>query len=382
MPYLEFYPQNSGLMNRIPLRSLPFRVGRSLTCNYVISAPEISKEHAEIFVAGDQYRLRDLNSTNGTFINGYRVSEAPLSEDDIIHVAHEEFRFIGTATNDTDEFEAPLTEPLSRKIPKSIARSSQYLDELIRDRLVRILFQPIVAFDTLEPIGYEALGRGTHSDLSASPVDLLDLACRCSKVAALSELFRHEAVVRSGQLPAAKFLFLNLHPSEVNSKHFINHLGQIKEVAPPDRQLVLEIHENSMCDFNSLRGFRQQLMDLGFKVAYDDFGAGQARFLELADIPPDFVKLDMRLVRNIDQAEPRRNLLRALASVSTQLGIRVIAEGVETQEEAIVCRELGCEFGQGYFFGLPKGATPQKQKDPTKDFNVAELRARFRAQSA
>jgi len=382
MPYLEFYPQGSGLMNRIPLRSLPFRVGRSLSCSYVISAPEISKEHAEIFCVGDQFRLRDLNSTNGTFINGYRVSEAPLSEDDIIHVAHEEFRFIGTATNDTDEFEAPLTEPLARKIPKSIARSSQYLDELLRERMVRILFQPIVSFDTLEPMGYEALARGTHSDLSASPVDLLQLAHRCGKVSAISELFRHEATLKAGQLPPAKHVFLNLHSSEVVSDHFFDHLRVIKEVAPADRQLVLEIHENSVCDFNSLRSFRRQLTSLGFQVAYDDFGAGQARFLELADVPPDFVKLDMQLVRNIDQAEPRRNLLRALAGVSTQLGIRVIAEGVETQEEALVCRELGCEFGQGYFFGLPKGATPSNKKDPTRDINVADLRARLRAQSA
>ncbi|MCI0683769.1 MAG: EAL domain-containing protein [Gemmataceae bacterium] len=382
MPYLEFYPQHNGLMNRIPLRSLPFRVGRSMTCNYVISAPEISKEHAEIFLAGDQYRIRDLNSTNGTFINGYRVSEAPLAEDDIIHVAHEEFRFIGTATSDTDEFEAPLTEPLSRKIPKSIARCSQYLDELLRDKLVRILFQPVVNFATLEPIGFEALARGTHSDLSASPVDLFSLGARCGKVAALSELFRHEAVAKAEQLPQAKYLFLNLHPNEVNNDDCLEHLRQIKAEAPQDRQLVLEIHENSVCEFNTLRGFRKQLLDIGFQVAYDDFGAGQARFLELADIPPDFVKLDMRLVRNIDQAEPRRNLLRALAGVSSQLGIRVIAEGVETQEEALVCRELGCEFGQGYFFGLPKAVTPLKQKDPTKDINVSELRARLTAQSA
>lgn len=189
-------------------------------------------------------------------------------------------------------------------------------------------------------------------------------------------------MAKAAQLPPAQNVFLNLHPSEVVSDHFVDHLREIKQAAPPDRQLVLEIHENSVCDFTALRGFRQKLMELGFKIAYDDFGAGQARFLELADSPPDFVKMDMRLIRNIDQAEPRRNLLRALTSVSVQLGIRVIAEGIETQEEAVVCRELGCEFGQGYFFGLPKGATPHKQKDPTKDINVAELRSRLRVQPA
>src|SRR5688572_7228018 len=166
MPYLEFYPRQHGPMNRIPLRCVPFRLGRGMQCHHVITAPEISKEHAEIFMVGSEYRLRDLNSTNGTFINGYRISEAPLAEDDIFHVAHEEFRFISAATTNTGEPEAPVTEPINCKNPKSFIRGSQNLDELIRERLVRILFQPIVSFETLQPMGYEALARGTHSDLT------------------------------------------------------------------------------------------------------------------------------------------------------------------------------------------------------------------------
>ncbi len=145
---------------------------------------------------------------------------------------------------------------------------------------------------------------------------------------------------------------------------------------------MLEIHENVACDLPTLRRLRQHVHELGIQVAYDDFGAGQARFLELAELPPDFIKLDMRLIKNIDQAEPRRNLLRALARASIELGIQVIAEGVETPEEAEVCRELGCQFGQGFFFGLPKAATFLKPKqEKTKDINVAELRARLKAQT-
>src|SRR5262245_2478133 len=370
MPYLEYYPRHVGPVRRILLSALPFRIGRAMTSQFVISSYEVSKEHAEIFQSADQFRIRDLGSTNGTFINGYRITEAPLADDDIFHVAHEEFRFIAaTHSQETDETETNNTEPVKAKTPLSVARSTEHLEELVRKQWVRILFQPIIDLETAKPLGYEALARGMHSDLSASPSDLLTLAERCGMVTTLSQLFRRVAVDESAQLPPSDYLFLNLHPTELSGEQFLEDLRALRAAAPPERQLVLEIHENAAYDFATLRRLRQDVKELGIQIAYDDFGAGQARFLELAELPPDFVKLDMRLIRNIDQVEPRRNLIRALARVSVELGIRVIAEGVETPEEAEVCRELGCQFGQGYFFGLPKAACLHKSKDRTHTLN-------------
>jgi EAL domain-containing protein (putative c-di-GMP-specific phosphodiesterase class I) len=381
MPYLEYYPPQKGPVRRIPLNPLPFRIGRASASQFAIASYQVSKEHAEIFRVGDQYRIRDLNSTNGTFINGYRVTEAPLTDDDIFHVAHEEFRFI--ATSDEVSESPQNTELLGGKVPVSIARTSQHLQEMIRKQWVRMLFQPIVRLDNRDLIGYEALARGMHSDLSANPAELLALAERCGMLSSLSQLFRHMAVQDSRQLPCEKLLFLNLHPGEPGRDTFVESLRDLQEVAPAQRQIVLELHENVVCDMDALRRLRQQIKDLGMQVAYDDFGAGQARFLELTELPPDFVKLDMRLVRRIDQAEPRHNLIRALTHASLDLGIQVIAEGVETPEEAEVCQELGCQLGQGFFFGLPKAAAHLKPKeDRTHYFNVAELRARLRAQAS
>ena len=90
-------------------------------------------------------------------------------------------------------------------------------------------------------------------------------------------------------------------------------------------------------------------------LVYDDFGAGQARLLELADVPPDFLKFDRSLIQDIGGAPPaRRRLLQSLAKLALDLGIDLIAEGVETEEEATVCRRMGFAYGQGYLFSHPQ----------------------------
>src|SRR5262249_35907294 len=96
---------------------------------------------------------------------------------------------------------------------------------------------------------------------------------------------------------------------------------------------------------------------LEIELAYDDFGVGRARLRELADAPPNFVKLDRSLVHEIDQATTRQELMQALCRGITDLGILLIAEGIETPAEARVCRRLGCHFGQGYLLGHPQPAS-------------------------
>src|SRR5438105_2821287 len=92
-PFLEYFPEPGGPAQRIVLDRLPFRIGRSTTAHYVIFSPQVSKEHSEIFRAGKEFRIRDLGSTNGTFVNGVRIKDAPLSNGDIIHLASNELRF-------------------------------------------------------------------------------------------------------------------------------------------------------------------------------------------------------------------------------------------------------------------------------------------------
>src|SRR5262249_4312675 len=116
----------------------------------------------------------------------------------------------------------------------------------------------------------------------------------------------------------------------------------------------LEVHEDAVADSPSMRKLRDQLDELGIGLAYDDLGAGQARLQELIEVPPHFVKLHMSLIRGVDQEVTRQELIQALNPVMAKLGVQVLAEGIETEEEAAVCLRLGCHLGQGFLFGRPQ----------------------------
>ncbi len=354
-PYLEYYPEPGGPPHRIVLEPLPFRIGRNLTANYVIYSRQVSKEHAEIFRSGAQVRIRDLGSTNGTFVNGQRVSEAGLESGDIIHVAHKELRFGCGPAAGAEAAALPVrTEPAGGAVPASLIRGSQDLRDMLLHQRVRVVFQPVVHLGTGMVLGYEALGRGTHSALSANPAELFHLADRCNLGVELSRVFRAEAAREAAHLPAATRVFFNLHPSEILDPGFVESLRELRSAFRPDQQMVLEVHEEVVADVEALRRLRRQLAELGVGLAYDDFGVGQARLKELAEVPPDFVKLDRSLIQGIEHAAARQELVQALNRVGAELHVETIAEGVETPEEALTCGRLGCRFAQGYLFGRPQ----------------------------
>jgi EAL domain-containing protein (putative c-di-GMP-specific phosphodiesterase class I) len=215
------------------------------------------------------------------------------------------------------------------------------------------VFQPIVELANGKVMGYEALGRGTHASLSPNPTELFSLAEQCNLSTELSRVFRHVAIQEAARLPEGARLFFNLHPSEMARDSLLDALQEL-QLAYPGRQVVLEVHEGVVTDLATMRWLREQVDARGLALAYDDFGAGQSRLSELAEVPPDFIKLDRSLVRGIDRADARKELVQALNRVITDLGVHSLAEGVETPEEARVCQELGSRFGQGFLFGRPK----------------------------
>jgi EAL domain-containing protein (putative c-di-GMP-specific phosphodiesterase class I) len=359
VPYLEHYPEQGGPAERVPLLKIPFTLGRAETTDHVVYSNKISKEHAAIVRVGDHYAVRDLDSMNGTFVNGRRTTEQVLVDGDIIHLAHLEFCFrhdtSATAPMDrTVMASVERTQAVESTLPESVIRGTRLLREMIADARVQIAYQPIVDLRTRAIVGYEALGRGDHPELSRSPVMLFRLAEQCDQAIELSELFRRLAVVKASQLPSGAKLFVNVHPLEVASPAFIDSLVALKDTTQPEHPIVIEIAESSITDPAAMARNRKAFTDLGFEFAYDDFGAGQSRLIELSDIPPDYLKLDMTVIQGIEGAKSRQDVVRALLRVVGALGVRVIAEGIETEDVALTCHELGCHLGQGYLFGRPR----------------------------
>jgi EAL domain-containing protein (putative c-di-GMP-specific phosphodiesterase class I) len=116
----------------------------------------------------------------------------------------------------------------------------------------------------------------------------------------------------------------------------------------------LEIHEAAVTCVKQMREMRALLNELNMGLAYDDFGAGQARIVELGEAPPDYLKFDIELIRDIDHASPeRQRMLASLVNIVGDLGIASLAEGVETAAEHETCLQMGFNFGQGFHYGKP-----------------------------
>jgi EAL domain-containing protein (putative c-di-GMP-specific phosphodiesterase class I) len=167
-------------------------------------------------------------------------------------------------------------------------------------------------------------------------------------------MMRSEGVRCGADLPGNPLLFTNTHPAELEEQGVLEFsLRELRELAP-DAPLVLEIHEAAVTCAKQMREVRAVLNDLNIGLAYDDFGAGQARLVELGEAPPDYLKFDIELIHEINRASPeRQRMLASLVRMVGDLGIASLAEGVETQPEHDACRQMGFNFAQGFYYGKP-----------------------------
>jgi EAL domain-containing protein (putative c-di-GMP-specific phosphodiesterase class I) len=150
-------------------------------------------------------------------------------------------------------------------------------------------------------------------------------------------------------------LFLNLHPKDLVDPGLLDPNSVIYRCAP---NIVLEITERAALDrVGELRRRIALLRDAGYRIAIDDLGAGYAGLNSFAALEPEFVKFDMALVRNIDQSDVKQRLVRMMSSLCHDLGMKLVAEGVESAAERDAVIELGCDLLQGFRFGRPN-ATP------------------------
>jgi EAL domain-containing protein (putative c-di-GMP-specific phosphodiesterase class I) len=350
---------DDGGVRVVPLHPLPFRIGRRPGLELVLAPESVSKVHAEIYEDSGHLRIRDLHSTNGTFVNGEAVEDGPIREGDVVHFGDLEFRVGAPAVApepEPPETSDPATTISLGRRPKG-ARSlpgAREFQELLRDGSVTIAFQPIVRIPGGVPAAYEALGRGAHPGLPQSPLDLFRLAESLGAEAELSRLFRKKAVELVRNRADFPTLFLNTHPTELSVPGLLESLEELRDLAP-HQDLALEIHESVLTRPSALAELRTLLSESNIGLAYDDFGAGQARLLELAEAPPHYLKFDRRFVAGIDQPElrNRRQLLASLVSVARDLRVKAIAEGIETAQEATTCEEIGFNLAQGYHFGRP-----------------------------
>ena len=321
-------------------------VGRRFGCDLQLMWATVSGRHAEFRISkNSDLILRDLDSTNGTIVNGDRITgEIVLQVGDIVQLGASEFRVLAR-----DE---SITQIVETKDFSCLPSQLVALEDLINGTGLVPHYQPVVTLGDREIVGYEVLARSDNPELS-KPSQMFALAEKLGLSDALSIACRTAGLNNAANISRDQILFLNTHPTELQEEELLQSLQVLRD-ADPNQAMMLEIHEAAVTDLPAMAVLQARLKDLQIALAYDDFGAGQAQILDLIEVPPDILKFDLSLVRDIDQSSEKHiTMVKTLVAMVRDFGIAPLAEGIETEAEAEMCLEVGFELAQGFHFGQP-----------------------------
>lgn len=216
-------------------------------------------------------------------------------------------------------------------------------------------YQPIVRASTGGLFACEALLRSSDPRLP-TPLAVLDAAEKLHEIHALGRIVRERAAAPFLAAQVGTVLFVNLHSRDLLDDALFAPDAPLSAMA---HRVVLEITERApLTDIDDLARRIADLRAMGFRLAIDDLGAGYAAMWALTVMEPEIVKIDMSLVRGVDQNPTKRSIVQHLVAMSHDSGALVVAEGVETEAERLALVSLECDFLQGYLLGRPVKALP------------------------
>jgi len=333
-----------------PIKTYPFHIGRGQNVCLYVPSLAVSKLHAKIYESDGIVFLRDMGSTNGTFVNGVQIQgPQEISDGDLIQFADTAFRI-------TREVHR-VTQTVGSDLCDTALALSQFDRLMTEDGAIITHYQPIVDAYNGETLGYEVLGRSRIYGLK-KPDSMFRAAAQLQLGSELSRMFRNVGLSTTHEFNSDPHLFLNTHPEELNDiQSLIGSLKSLRDTNPR-QPITIEIHESTVANSRVMSLLRVALQDLDMGLAYDDFGAGQSRLVELANVPPDYLKFDITLIREIHKANAQKQeMMEKLVKMTKDLGAVTLAEGVEDEDEAEACRQLGFELFQGFHFGRPGKAS-------------------------
>ena len=214
-------------------------------------------------------------------------------------------------------------------------------------------FQPIVNITTKKIFAHEALVRGLNNESAAQVIAQVNDGNRYR----FDQTCRVKAIKVAAQLGMQTYININFMPNAVFKPELcIRTTIQAAETYGfPIEHIVFEfLEDEKLTDLGHVRNIFKHYKQRGFKTALDDFGAGFANLNLLCEIHTDYLKLDMAMIRNINLDKRRQAIVRGTMLVCQELGIEVIAEGVETYEELTTLQSFGVELIQGYYFCRPQ----------------------------
>ena len=216
-------------------------------------------------------------------------------------------------------------------------------------------YQPIVNAVDSTVYAYEALMRSEEPALP-HPGAVLQAAERADRIHDVGRTVRQSVLTSMPEAAPEWLMFVNLHPEDLLDPILYEAESPFVKLAP---RIVLEVTERASLDHLSGVSERiAKLRALGFRIALDDLGAGYAGLTSFTLLEPEFVKLDMGLIRDVDSNQIKQKIVRTMVELCRDMGKRIIAEGIETLPERDTLIALGCDLLQGYLFAKPGRSFP------------------------
>jgi EAL domain-containing protein (putative c-di-GMP-specific phosphodiesterase class I) len=254
-----------------------------------------------------------------------------------------------------------LTLAAHHKQAEELQVLERLLDIILRERVITA-YQPILAIKERTVLGFEALSRGPRGSGLESADALFGAADRHHLHIELDRLCRRRALLSSGRIPSTAKIFVNTLPATIRDPEFrgralIDFLD--KAQVSPDR-IVLEITEKLVIEnYHLFREAMAYFTDLGMSFAVDDVGAGYSGLESIARLKPQFLKIDTGLVRDVHSSLVNREMVKAIIAMGEGIGSTVIAEGIQTDDEANALHKMGIDWGQGYLLARPDAGPPE-----------------------
>ncbi len=270
----------------------------------------------------------------------YRILRKPFAPSELLSIL-----------DDCTAERARLQATLTTATAQSLRQQRRVLEECLAGEALQLAVQPIVSARDGLLAACEALLRSSHPALPG-PLQILRAAEQCDMVDQVGDVVVDRAARWLERIPAPTRLFINLHPAELRRPDEL--LGRLSRLRTNAGRVVLEVTErSSLLDVPAWDSSLHRLAESGFRIAVDDLGAGYSSLSVLAALSPDYMKVDMSITRGVDQSEPKRRLLELLCRFADSSRACLVAEGVETSNEASTVIRCGAHYMQGYWIARP-----------------------------
>ncbi|MCA9215254.1 MAG: EAL domain-containing protein [Planctomycetales bacterium] len=235
---------------------------------------------------------------------------------------------------------------------------AHWVRQIISERRLTTFFQPVIHCSSMSVFGYECLMRGIEpGEQVISPLRLISAARKSGQLQKLDELARIIAIENAASLDVDDVaFFINFSPRYMTRQipGMQETVDAALESGIPTERFVFEIIESDeIDDIEFVADVLNLLREAGFRIALDDIGAGYNSLTRIADIRPDFIKVDMDLIRNVHNDPFKGCVTSKLLELARELGIATIVEGVETEDEWEWAKSHGADYAQGFYFAMP-----------------------------